>query len=117
MNTADQARHDEAPRTPAHWPTPAERMAQALRAIAGMRVDTDTNHAQLSALCITIARVTLDAVGGDDANAQLIAAAPDMLSALQYVLGEAMGQHADPEATLAAIAGQVRAAIARAEGR
>ena len=37
----------------------------ALRAIAGMKVDEDTDHAQLSALCIAIAVVEL---AQDDAD-------------------------------------------------
>jgi len=33
------------------------RMFHALQAIAGMKVDENTDHAQLSALCIAIAKI------------------------------------------------------------
>jgi len=36
-----------------------ENMLQALKAIADMRVDEDTDHRQLSALCIGVARIAL----------------------------------------------------------
>lgn len=34
-----------------------QQMFQALQAIAGMKIDENTDHAQLSALCIAIAKI------------------------------------------------------------
>lgn len=48
------------------------------------------------------------------ANARLIAAAPDMLAALEFAVGAAMGQRADPVAALRDIEEQLRAVIAKA---
>jgi hypothetical protein len=42
-----------------------DRLRAALQAIAEMRVDAATDHAQLSALCIAIARAAIDkSIGG-----------------------------------------------------
>lgn len=38
---------------------------RALEAIAGMKVDENTDHAQLSALCIAIARAAVGVPGSD----------------------------------------------------
>jgi hypothetical protein len=39
--------------------TQTESLLTALKAIAGMKVDAATDHAQLSALCIAIAKIEL----------------------------------------------------------
>lgn len=64
---------------------------------------------------------SLDAEGNDntEANARLIAAAPDMLDALEAILGEALLDADDGELALIAceaIRSNARAAIAKAKG-
>lgn len=46
----------------AHLIAAAPRMYDALKAIADMHVDENTKHAELSALCIAIAQITLKEV-------------------------------------------------------
>ena len=51
-----------------------------------------------------------------EANAALIAAAPDFLAALQSIALIANGGHGTPKENLAGIVNRARAAIAKAEG-
>lgn len=91
----------------------------ALEAIANMKINETTNHAELLALCIAIAKAAL--VGEGDGYACLIAAAPELLMSCRDSL-DLLEKCAVTTAegipfNTAAYLGEFRAAIAKAEGK
>ncbi len=65
----DNDNHAALKRNAGHWGAlklTSDDLLAALEAIAGMSVDEDTDHAQLSALCMAIARTALDKAKGTD---------------------------------------------------
>ena len=67
--TIENGKHADNLRSRAHWESlklTSDDLIAALEAIAGMSVNEDTDHAQLSALCMAIASTALAKAKGED---------------------------------------------------